>query len=189
VTRTEFAFREVMVGALAPAGDDAGAPVDLELRLAVQIPDLDGFLADPSHAASISGEIRSRALGGTLPLERGDLQLFPGDARGGAEMRYRLLVRATAAEPMTMIGVKTLVRGRVGEAWAHLTEMDTSLMASVTDDGGALLLARGVTRITPIGVVREMTTLRGGARTIARFAWFFGRSVLAAYRPRRSRRA
>jgi hypothetical protein len=187
VTGAGFAFREVMIGSLSPADATGGRTIDLELRLSVDIADLDRFLADPSHEAAITGEIRSRALGGRIPVDDGSLHLFPADYRArGAEMHYRLRFRR-GGESMTLIGLKTLERGHVGGAWRHLTQMDTRLTT------GSDELARGVTRITPIGVAREMTTLRGRGPTlgnrigsVVRFGWFFGITVLSAYRPRRA---
>ena len=189
--RAGITFREVMVGTLTQLADPTAA-VDIEVALLVEVRDLDAFLSDPSHAGAISGEIRSRALGGSFPVEAGTLELFPADgAHRGAEMRYRIAFRAARGTLMSLRSLKTLHRGNVGGVWRDVTVSESLLVEGPSGAEAGPTVAAGTIRITPAAVVREMTTIRGRgdsvvarAASVLRFGAFFARSVLTAYRPR-----
>ena len=157
------------------------------LDLDVVIRDLDAFLADPGHAAEVSGSVRCAAFGGRLPLRSGTLRLLTDAAcTEGTEknMTYDLAVTDPLGRALRVHGVKRLVRGARPEIWAD----STSLTTEVRDEAAGRVVAAGILRISVSGFLRQLATFRATAATargragaLARFGGFFADQLSQVY--------
>ena len=180
-------FHEVMKGQLTVGETARESTARMVLDLDVVIRDLDAFLADPGHAAEVSGTVRCAALGGRLPLRAGTLRLLTdGACTEGTEknMTYDLAVTDQLGRGLRVHGVKRLVRGARPEIWAD----STSLTTEVRDDATGRVVAAGILRISVSGFLRQLATFRATAATargragaLARFGGFFADQLSQVY--------
>ena len=180
-------FHEVMKGQLTVGETARESTARMVLDLDVVIRDLDAFLADPGHAAEVSGTVRCAALGGRLPLRAGTLRLLTdGACTEGTEknMTYDLAVTDQLGRALRVHGVKRLVRGARPEIWAD----STSLTTEVRDDATGRVVAAGILRISVSGFLRQLATFRATAATargragaLARFGGFFADQLSQVY--------
>lgn len=183
----QLRFRERLRGRLELGA--GGAPARIELRLHLRIADLAGFRDDPSHLALASGYVLSQELGGRLPIEQGWFNMFvdvgPPSVK---QMRYRLLVRSPAGQPLTIDGVKRLERGGAG-MWADTTTLHTRVMRGHVrpsePDGEEL--GAGVLTIGLAGVARMLSSIRASgspreqAAALVRFGLLYLRNIRQVY--------
>jgi predicted acylesterase/phospholipase RssA len=149
----------------------------LTLRLQVAIADLDWFLHDPQHRAALEGTVKCEALGGTLPISTGSLDLLALDGRGVTTMRYSLACTDPTGRELLVEGRKTLRHDADLDLWPDTTTLTTT----VTGPDGQQVAA-GVVRLSLPGLLRLVATLRGRGRGGARIspvlrfgAFFLGR--------------
>ena len=102
-------FTEEMKGRVSfgESDYDRGYAGDTRLmfHLTIGTPDIDSFVADPTHEAEAVGWVGCEDLGGRRPVERGWFNLFvdtgqPGDKR----MLYRLHFADGVGHPLTLTG-------------------------------------------------------------------------------------
>lgn len=153
-------FREELRGSLE------GSP--LGLRLDVEIPDFEAFIADLAHPARVTGEVESTALGGVRAIEDGTVEILAddGDYRS-KRVSYRLALRDASGRRLTLEGDRRMERGALREA----AVLPLRLLA---DDGREA--ATGVARLDAVALLRELRSLRsdrGGRGAIGRFALFW----------------
>ncbi|HUG47672.1 MAG TPA: patatin-like phospholipase family protein [Candidatus Limnocylindria bacterium] len=194
--RTGLTFSETMKGHVGlgqadyRAGWEAGrrAGKRLAVHLDVSIAGMRRFVAEPEHQGSIRGVVECAALGGRLPLERGTLNLFVdrGDP-GRKEMRYRLLARDGAGQPLTIVGHKSVHDDPGFDLWTDTSTLYTRVLRGhierEEDEARAEVLAAGIIRVHPLDFLRQLTTMRAHgpstaerAGVVARFgSFFFGR--------------
>ena len=180
-------FHEVMKGQLTVGETAYGSTARMVLDLDVAIRDLDAFLADPGHAAEVSGSIRCAAFGGRLPLRSGTLRLLTDAAcTEGTEknMTYDLEVTDRLGRALRVHGVKRLVRGARPEIWADSTSLTTEVREGTADR----VVAAGILRISVSGFLRQLATFRATAATargragaLARFGGFFADQLSQVY--------
>ncbi len=77
---------------------------EMEVDVEVHIDDLDRFLSDPHHGASLTGHVRCPAIGGDLPIIAGTYNLFVDDGDPGRK-RSRTTWNSV---PIVLIGEKDL---------------------------------------------------------------------------------
>lgn len=181
-----FAFGEADYERGAERGRAAGW--GLMFRLTIVIDDIYAFVADPTHLARATGFIRSDALGGTRPVERGDFNLFvdAGEINGepARHMRYRLWFRDAAGHPLTLSGVKEIshpaAASRPADVWRETTTLfirmssgwfdestgvgdspplpDSAESPDYTDE--ARLVGAGILHLSPLDFARQLSTFR-----------------------------
>lgn len=168
-------FREKMAGHLR-VGDVPTRSSVCELRLEVTIADVDRFVADPDHVAHVHGTIVCPALGGTLPIRAGTLNLLVEKAVGDLRMVYELLACGPDGRELRFYGEKLVHHDRGVDLWKDTT----TLYLTARDDGGTEVAA-GVVRLSPVGLLRQLASMRagdrsgrGGVRALAKFLQFFG---------------
>lgn len=204
---TSVAFTERMRGpfALGEADPVRGARAGrvrgerLMFRLTITVPDVEGFVRDPLHPATATGQVHSDVLGGTLPVDRGWFNLFvhpPG--LNGRKMLYRLWMRDNGGTPLTLLGYKQIVTGDGIGVWKDTTTLYTRVVgghlpppdtlsdtmevfdyAHGTSSADAPVLGSGLIIIHGVDFARQLTTFRaqgpdplGGLRTFGQL--FFG---------------
>ncbi|MGH4023119.1 MAG: patatin-like phospholipase family protein [Pseudonocardiaceae bacterium] len=163
-------------------GIRAGTP--LAVRLTIRTDDVDHFVTDPDHVASLSGYVTSAAFGGTLPVQKGTFNLFVD--RGDPirkEMRYRIHVEDAEGKPITVVGMKTVQSANPMLIWRETTTLHTRVLrgqVTADEDQYAEVLAAGIIRITVPDFLRQLTTVRttgssltARAAALARFGALF----------------
>jgi predicted acylesterase/phospholipase RssA len=176
-------FRERMSGQVRVADLPAPRTSACELRLEVTIADVDRFVADPDHVARVHGTVVCPALGGTLPIRAGTLNLLVEKAVGDLRMVYELLVSGSDGGELRLYGEKLVHHDRGVDLWKDTT----TLYLTARDDGGTEVAA-GVLRLSFVGLLRQLATMRAGDRSgrgwlraLAKFLHFFGGQLSDTY--------
>jgi predicted acylesterase/phospholipase RssA len=192
---THVRFSETMQGEVTFGS--AETKEDLAVDLTVGIGGLYRFLGDSRHSAKLTGWVRSDALGGKLPIEDGQFNLFvqePGSTL--RKMLYRVFFRDGAGHMLTLTGEKLVPPELPARhPWRDTTTLFTKLLQGRVerDSDDPTEVAGGVIKMTPGGVVREVVSFRGcgsgsgvvravaGPWLIARFLGFFLGTVRRVY--------
>ena len=191
---TDLSFTEEMKGFVTfgatdyQEGFDQGkaAGTAFMFHLTITCPDVDRFLQEKDHHGVAVGWVSCDALGGRLPVERGDFNLFVEDfGPRRRHMYYRLYVTDSTGHPLTMTGHKD-VRDDAGfDVWTDTSTLYIRLLRGhvpVEEDATAELAASGILRILIPDFARQLTTFRvegGGAMDRASALASFGKSFLA----------
>jgi cholesterol oxidase len=165
----------------AGAADGRSAGTRLMFHLTIVIDDVDRFVDDPMEHARAGGWIGCDMLGGRLPVERGDFNLFVDVGSGHKQMRYRLAFRDAADHPLTLVGHKEVIGGPLTQVWAQTTTLYTRVVQGHPPEGSdAPAVAAGILHISPASFARQLTTFRvrggrwqGRPRALGRFAALF----------------
>jgi predicted acylesterase/phospholipase RssA len=178
-----LSFRERMAGRLRVADLPAARTSACELRLEVAIADVDRFIADPEHLARVYGTVVCPALGGTLPIRSGRVNLLVEKAVGDLRMVYELLVTGPDGTELTLCGEKFVHHDRGLDLWRDTT----TLHVTVRDVGGTEVAA-GVLRLSLMALLRQLASMRGGDRSgrggpraLVKFLTFFGGQLSDTY--------
>lgn len=133
-------FEERLAGTLG-----GGAPI--ELRLGVEIDDLDAFIGDPSHPARLTGEVDSPALGGARAVEDGQVEVLAddGDFRHKV-VRYRMTVRDAGGRALAVEGERRVERGALRHAGRLSLRVVPADGGAPAHEGEAVLGIAGVLR-------------------------------------------
>jgi predicted acylesterase/phospholipase RssA len=170
--RSSVQFTETMRGFIAPAQDfqpgfDAGKQQNtkLDVRLTIRTDDIDAFVVDPAHKASVTGTADSPHLGGKVQVTGGEFNLLVStqDPRK-KEMRYRLLVNDAAGAPHTIVGFKKVEdNGTPAEVFSDTTILYTSLYRGhhpTPTETNADRKAIGIITIHFLDFLAQLTTFR-----------------------------
>lgn len=151
---------------------------DLTLHLTIDIDDVKRFVLEPEHAAPLRGVVRCDALGGRRPITGGTFNLFvektgPSDLR----MHYRVRFTDAAGHPLVLDGVKFVRDEPRTGVWPATT---TLFVRIDRDEGGSpppgrdpdapdpRAVARGIVRISPVGFLRQLASMRASAPTLSK---------------------
>jgi cholesterol oxidase len=177
-------WRETMSGTVTLDGSERAAG----FTVAISVPDVPAFVAEPSHAGNAAGVVEVAGLTGQggAPVEGGSFHLFldAGDA-SAREMTYTLPFHDTAGRRWTLRGVKDVRGRRVLDFWHATTTLRVRLepddATSVAADGrlqlGAGQVARLISSMRPVGAGR----LSDLPLIAWRFARFFGGTLARLY--------
>jgi predicted patatin/cPLA2 family phospholipase len=176
-----LSFTETMKGYWTPGerdherGHELGkhALSELEVTLTIEIDDMDRFIANPEHEASLRGVVRSPSFGGTCAVIEGSFNLFVQNRTATREMRYELDF-LHEGRPLTLRGFKTLRNDIGADLWADTTTLYVDILEQEKP------LGRGVIKIELLDFIEQLTTIRGHGRgivgraeAVAAFAKFF----------------
>jgi hypothetical protein len=180
-----FGEEDFLRGSVAER-DGAGA---LKFHLTIAVDDIQRFSRDPRRGAGAHGYLVCDALGGKLPVEHGDFNLFVDTEPGVKRMLYRLFFRDGAGHPLTLSGYKLIEDNAGFDVWKDTTTLFTRVLRGhVQDDEGAEIVASGVLRIRARDFARQLTTFRGSVRGLLGFMTIFLGQLAEAYL-RKGRRA
>lgn len=186
-------FRETMRGRIAfgetdpQAGWRDGNAVPLALNATINIRDIAGFVADPTHRADMAAHIYSPRLGFIRPATSSNFQLFaPTDDPEVTHMVYEVGLILNGV-PHWLTGRKHLRRGPPWRMWGETTRLHVHLHRG-TDATGEVVAA-GMLRLGLFDFIGLMTTLTArdragvwqGLRSIGRFAGFFAGTLMKTY--------
>ena len=166
----------------------------LAVHLTIEIDDVERFIAEPDHTATVSGWIEGSALGGRYKVDQGCFNLFvdSGPDYDRKQMLYRLFCQDEQGRPLTLSGVKQIDDDRGLEVWHDTTTLYATIFRGhlmVDEEADAQIIAAGIVRIQVLDFLRQLATFRtdGGAgevsRTsaLARFGAFFLGSLWDVY--------
>ena len=148
-----------------------------EFTVTIQAKDLDRFLQDPKHKATLSGTVNYEPLGGVLRITRGSFNLFTEEG-GVKKMKYEIYFSDSNRAPYVLTGQKLVVNDPGADLWTDTTTLFSELRKGRT--ANAPVVAVGVIRVHLLDFLRQLTTIRilGGtpkenAQGAARFGRFF----------------
>ena len=143
----------------------------LKFHLTIEVADMARFSEDPLRHAGAVGYLQCDALGGRLPVERGDFNLFVDSGPGVKRMLYRLWFRDGVGHPLTLTGFKLVENDAGFDLWKDTTTLFTKVLKGHVEEGEdatAELVASGILRIRVQDFAKQLTTFRaGGAGGIA----------------------
>jgi cholesterol oxidase len=200
--RRGIRFTETMRGTipLAVAEDAAPVPRPASVVLTVTIPDLDAFLADPLHTATVSGRVYLGALTGAdgAAVRGGALHLLTCTGTGRRTMAYLLPFTGADGRRWALRGSKAVWHRRGLMPGWDVWRATTTLYAAVIPlhdpspaGPGAGTEPTGTLRLTFPDFVRELRTIRATGTgttaealgTLLRFLAFFLDSLRRAFVP------
>jgi hypothetical protein len=189
-------FRETMAGALWRGEFDylqgerlgRGAGETLAMHAHVTIDDMQAFIADPAHAASLGGSIDYTPFGNAIECHRGSFNLFaPGGSPRSKAMIYQLGFVHDGGE--YFLSGHKVVRDDPGfDLWRDTTTLFTRLYEG-SDTAGTVLaagvLTLGVAELVRLVASMEVTNARSVAQkaaTLESFGRFFMGELWDSYR-------
>jgi predicted patatin/cPLA2 family phospholipase len=169
---------------------------DLMVQLTIEADNVNRFVVDPKHEASVTGYVECEALGGRLPVENGSsFNLFTddGDPRS-KRMLYRLFFSGREGQ-LTLAGHKDVYDDPGSDVYADTTTLYTRVLvghvSAEQEEAGAEVVAVGIIRIHLLDFLRQLTTFRtagGGmkeqAAALGRFGALFLGSLWDVYAAR-----
>jgi cholesterol oxidase len=171
----------------------AGKAADRRLmfHLTITADDVERFVDDRNHEATVEGWVGCDALGGRRPVEGGHFNLFVdqnGDSRH-KRMYYRLYFRDGAGHPLTLVGFKE-VRDDPGlDVWSDTSTLYTRVLTghvTAEQEPDAPVIATAILHILPRDFARQMTTFRvrpaHRVDALARFGTLFAGALWKAYK-------
>jgi predicted acylesterase/phospholipase RssA len=167
---TRLRFTEEMRGHVATAaadyraGDDSGRAdgTSLEVRLTIDVADVDRFVTDPQHTAAIEGTASS-PLFGDVNVAEGRFQLLVhGDDPRRKQMKYWLVCGRDDGTQWTIRGFKNVDDDRAtNDVWSDTTTLFVDVYEGrVAESANATPAARGIIRIGLVDFLRQLTTFR-----------------------------
>ena len=192
---TEEMRGHVTLGASDPVADPTSR-TDVTVHLTITVDDVDRFVTEPGHLATVEGRVVSEALGWYLTIRDGSFNLFvPGPEAGSRRMVYRLLFSDDEGNARTLVGHKE-VRDDPGlDVWPDTTTLFTRLLDGHVltpppddpDEESVPVAGAGVLRIAWADLMVQLTTFRttgpDGAEALYRFGRFFFGQVWDVYGP------
>jgi hypothetical protein len=137
----------------------------LKFHLTIEVADMDRFSHDPLRHAGAVGYLQCDALGGRLPVERGDFNLFVDSGPGVKRMLYRLWFRDGVGHPLTLSGFKLVENDAGFDLWKDTTTLFTRVLKGHVEEGGeatAEVVASGILKIRVQDFAKQLTTFRAG---------------------------
>lgn len=160
---TGLRFSETLSGYLGEGTDFWQAFMDGRARgrsarfsVTVRIPDLDGFMADPEHEASMTGRLAVAGLG-TARVADGRIHLFC--TRGEEKRLLYYLPFQKGTDSYLLWGEKRLHRPGGLDAWRQMTTLYAELVRKGVPEADEVV-GRGVLRIGPGQVARQALSFR-----------------------------
>jgi cholesterol oxidase len=162
----------------------------LMFHLEITADDIDRFVADRAHLARAEGYVEADALGGRLPVQRGDFNLFVDQEgeRPSKRMLYRLHFADGTGRPLTLTGFKVIEDDPGFDVWRDTTTLYTRVLGGHVEDGddeAAEVVASGVIHIHLRDFAKQLTTFRadppGHVEALARFGRLFAGDLWDVY--------
>ena len=192
---TGITFRETMSGGFALGATDpregAGSSDELEMHATIHIADIQAFVADPRHAADLSGHIDFAPLGTAIPAERGRFGLF--SPSGDPKLTFMVYELGFVHQGRShyLAGKKHVAVGAPWAMWRETTTLYTQLHRG--EDASGPVIGAGILRLGVSELMQLMSTFHatdaptsGAAAGAAwRFFKFFSSELARTYLWRR----
>jgi hypothetical protein len=181
-------FTEILTGEVLWAS--AAKPWKLSVEVTARISDIDAFVLADGRRARTTGTVHCQELGGSLPIEDGEMEIFvPSGDDGVWLISYRIAFRDGAGNPLTLVGAKRLT----GDLW-HLWREATTVEDVRLLDGGPEPLASGTLKLSFFAYFKTtarlvwntvwLPWLLPGRLASGRYLRFFGSELWRLYHPR-----
>lgn len=184
---TRLQFTEDMKGyvALGETDFERGAKLGhqqgtfLHCHMTIKVDGVNRFVTRPEHQAAIEGTVHIEALGGALPIKSGVFNLLV-DAPDYSQkkMLYRLFFDDGAGKPLTLSGYKLVWDDPGFDVWSDTSTLYTLIYQGTVEadaEAGATVVAAGIIRIRFGDFLKQLTTFRVEAPTLADRAAALGR--------------
>jgi cholesterol oxidase len=164
----------------------------LMFHVTVRVDDVERFIEDEQHPATITGHVQCDALGGRLEVQQGWFHLFVEAGEHGERklMRYRLFLQDGEGHPITLRGFKDVENDPGFDLWPDTSTLFTHIYAGhVQPDGDddAEVVASGILHIHPADFALQCTTFRvhpaHRVDAIGRFGGLFAGDLWEVYGP------
>jgi cholesterol oxidase len=164
----------------------------LMFHVTVRMDDIERFVEDEQHPATITGHVESDALGGRLDVEQGWFNLFVEAGEHGERklMKYRLFLRDGEGHPITLRGFKEVEDDPGFDVWPDTSTLFTYIYAGHVEpegDDDAEIVASGILHIRPTDFAVQCTTFRvhpaHRVDAIGRFGALFAGDLWEVYGP------
>jgi hypothetical protein len=146
----------------------------LMFHLTIEVDGVERFVGDPRREASAKGYVRSEALGGELPVEKGIFNLFVDQGDPSLKrMLYRLFFRDGGGKPLTLSGFKVVEDDPGSDLWTDTTTLFTRILrghVGAEDEADAEVVASGIIKIYFLDFLEQLTTFRTEGPTPAQRA-------------------
>jgi cholesterol oxidase len=160
------------------AGQGRADGTFLMFHLTIEIPDIDAFHDDPLRRGTCQGYVGCEVLGGDLPVELGEFNLFVDQGRPSEKrMRYRLWFRDRAGHPLTLTGFKVVADHPGFDVWTDTSTLYTRVLRGHLEESDAFpsvlspdapppsgpagdIVASGIITIWKRDFLRQLTTFR-----------------------------
>ncbi|MFL6697409.1 MAG: patatin-like phospholipase family protein [Vitreoscilla sp.] len=174
---TTLQFSEVMKGFIERGATDCDEGEraaqaegrNAEFALTIRIDDIDHFVSDPLHQASVEGTIESAAWRGRCKVRRGTFNLLvDGESPDIRNMWYRLFFVDDDERPLTLVGRKDVRGGDATGAWTDTTTLFVRVLEGDVAPAGeetATVIAAGIVHIHPLDFLRELDTFKATGPT------------------------
>ena len=172
-------FSEVMRGFLTKGetdyqkGYDAGkkAHADSMVHLTIRLDDVDRFVTDPQHEATITGEFKSTLFGGSRPVQDGTFNLFVDiDDATRKAMYYRIWFTDPQGQELTLVGFKDVKDDPGRDEWEDTTTLFTRILTghvNADQDSASTIVASGIIKIQLLDFLQQLTTFRVEGGSVA----------------------
>ncbi|NUP74521.1 MAG: GMC family oxidoreductase [Sinomonas sp.] len=192
---TSVSFTEQMHGWFSPGvsdpsrGSTLGRERDRRImfELTITAPDIEAFVADPTHAGTASGYVVADQYGGRLAVERGWFNLFVDDGsfdgQPARRMLYRLWLRDPGGTKLTFTGHKLVRDDGLANVWRDTTVLYATILEghvpppaqgeaaqgeaaqgeaargeAALGEGDPAVAAAGTLHIRPLDFAKQLTT-------------------------------
>ena len=186
-TPTSIEFREQMKGHIGmgqsepllghKVGVDQGTPMVFELT--IRIDDVERFVTEPDHDATVAGVVHCSALGGDRPISGGRFNLFIDQAHPSYKrMLYRLYFTDGDGRMLTASGRKEVVDDPGFDLWSDTSTLYTRILTGHVDqaqEAAAEIVAAGIVRIHLVDFMHQLTTFRAYGGSLSDRAAAMGR--------------
>ncbi len=198
--RPKLSFTEQMRGDLAFGQTDlyqatAGSTgrARLTCHLTIEVGDVDRFVGESDHEATIIGFLTCQPLGGERGIHRGAFNLLVRqEGPHHRRMLYRMQFTDDGGRPLTLSGYKEVKDDPGFDLWGDTSTLYLRLFQGHLGPGeeaAVEAIATGVVRLSPLGFLHQLTTFRvhtgspaQRTATLWRFARMFTSQLGDVYR-------
>lgn len=143
----------------------------LHCHLTIKVDGVNRFITNPDHEARVEGTVFCEELGGERPIEDGVFNLFVNEKDYTEKrMLYRLHFRDGAGNPLTLSGFKEIRDDPGLDVWSDTSTLYTRIYrgtVTAEQEAGAEVVAAGIIRIAMFDFLKQLTTFRVEAPTLA----------------------
>jgi len=162
-----LSFDQLSYNQAASHGERAG--IACEQQLEIEIDDIDRFISDPGHLARVEGSVTCEELGGELTVQPGStFELFVGPPGSRPQADALPAVPARHLRPGTDAErFQGPARRPNLDIWSDTSRLFVRVLCGHVErdpDGPQDTVATGILYISHAGLLRMLTTFRGGGR-------------------------
>ncbi|HEX2659678.1 MAG TPA: hypothetical protein VHU40_15445 [Polyangia bacterium] len=133
-------------------------------EMLIKIDDVDKFVSDPEHNATMDGYVSFDAFGGKRPVKDASFRMFVDSKTPGLKyMKYRIPFTNDKNQPLTMYGHKTIHDDKSLDLWSDTTTLYVSIhegALTAPEPPAGPALAMGVIHIEKLDLFKSVMSFR-----------------------------